>query len=159
MASDTFYLAEFNIARLKAPLDSPLVKEFADFLAPVNQFAEQSPGFVWRLTAPDGAASSYLPPVYDDALIVTNLSVWEDAASLKNFVYNTVHAYFLRSRKKWLEPLTDHQVVLWWVRPNVMPTLEDSMQKLAFLNQNGPTPAAFTLRQMFDASGFAMTDS
>ena len=57
MADDTFHLAQFNISRLKAPLDDPSLKEFVDFLDPVNAFAEQSPGFVWRLTAADGAAA------------------------------------------------------------------------------------------------------
>jgi hypothetical protein len=50
------HLAELNISRLKAPLDSPDMKEFVDFLDPVNSFAEQSPGFVWRLTSSDGQA-------------------------------------------------------------------------------------------------------
>ena len=52
MADDTFHLAQFNISRLKAPLDDPSLKEFVDFLDPVNAFAEQSPGFVWRLRPP-----------------------------------------------------------------------------------------------------------
>jgi hypothetical protein len=54
MTDAAFQLAEFNISRLKAPLDDPSMKEFVDFLDPVNTFAEQSPGFVWgspRLTA------------------------------------------------------------------------------------------------------------
>ena len=39
MADDTFHLAQFNISRLKAPLDDPSLKEFVDFLDPVNDFA------------------------------------------------------------------------------------------------------------------------
>src|SRR5688572_5200391 len=66
MADGMFHLAQFNISRLKAPLDDPSLKEFVDFLDPINAFAEQSPGFVWRLTAADGAAASYLPPSYGD---------------------------------------------------------------------------------------------
>src|SRR5687767_12832148 len=73
-----FHLAEFNISRLKAPLDNPSMKEFVDFLDPVNTFAGGSPGFVWRLAAGDGAASTYLPPSYDDPMVITNLTVWTD---------------------------------------------------------------------------------
>ena len=112
METNNFYIAEFNISRLKAPLDSPVMKEFVDFLDPVNRFAEQSPGYIWRLAAPDGMASSYLPPAYEDEMIVTNLTVWKDIDSLKNFVFQTVHTYFLRSRKKWFDHIADYQTVL-----------------------------------------------
>lgn len=116
MASSQFYLAEYNISRIKAPLDSPIMKEFVDFLEPVNRFAEQSPGFIWRLAADGGQASSYLSPAYEDEMIVTNLTVWQDIDSLKNFAYQTVHTCFLRSRKKWFEQFPSQQLVMWWQR-------------------------------------------
>jgi len=153
MKTDDFHIAEFNIARLKSPLDSPTMKEFVDFLDPVNRFAEQSPGFVWRLAAPEGMASSYLPPTYEDDMIVANLTVWKDLESLKNFVYQTVHAYFLRSRKKWFDQVADDQVVLWWVNPGQIPTVEEGKEKLRCLQENGPTPGAFTFHVLFDDQG------
>ena len=42
-------LAQVNIARLLAPLDSAQLKDFVDLLDPVNAAADASPGFVWRL--------------------------------------------------------------------------------------------------------------
>ena len=78
MEARRFHLAEFNISRLKALLDSPAKKEFVDFLGPENTFAEESPCYVWRLAAADGPASSCLPP----------------AESLRNFVCHTVHTHF-----------------------------------------------------------------
>ena len=152
-----FQLAQFNIARLSAPLDAPSMKEFVDFLAPVNRFAEESPGFVWRLTAPDGASSSYLPSPYEDAMIVPNMSVWTDIESLRSFVYQTVHAYFLKSRKKWFEKLTDTQVVLWWVPNGHLPTVEEGKQKLQQLLEHGPSPEAFTFQDAFDPAGNQLT--
>ena len=60
-----YQLAEINIAELKAPLDSPQLKDFVDNLDRMNALAEASPGFVWRLKG-DGnrrtAAVSPLPP-------------------------------------------------------------------------------------------------
>ena len=153
METDHYWIAEFNISRLKAPLDSPALKEFVDFLSPVNRFAEESPGYVWRLASADGQAASYLPPVYDDAMIVTNLTVWEDIESLKNFVYQTVHTYFLRSRKKWFEQVAENQVVLWWVRKGHIPSVEEAKEKLRCLQENGPTPEAFTFQKPFDSQG------
>jgi hypothetical protein len=153
METEPFWIAEFNISRLKAPLDSPEMKEFVDFLAPVNRFGEESPGFVWRLASPDGQASSYLPPVYEDTMIVTNLTVWEDIESLKSFVYQTVHTYFLRSRKKWFEQVAENQVVLWWVRRGHIPSVEEAKEKLRCLQENGPTLDAFTFQKAFDSQG------
>lgn len=157
MTTDQFWIAEFNVSRLKAPLVSPSMKEFVDFLTPVNRFAEESPGFVWRLTAPDGQAASYLPPVYEDAMIVTNLTVWEDIESLKNFVYQTVHAYFLRSRKKWFEQVVENQVVLWWIPRGSIPSVEDAKEKLRCLQENGIMPDAFTFQKVFDSQGKPLT--
>ena len=153
MEARRFHIAEFNISRLKAPLDSPIMKEFVDFLEPVNKFAEESPGYVWRLAAPDGQASSYLPPAYEDEMIVTNLTVLEDIESLRNFVYQTVHTYFLHSRKKWFEQAAGLQTVLWWIKKGHIPTVEEGKEKLRCLQENGPTPDAFTFQKSFDING------
>ncbi len=53
------YLAQLNIAKAKAPMEDPLLKEFVDNLEPINQLAEQSPGFIWRLQDESGAATSF----------------------------------------------------------------------------------------------------
>jgi hypothetical protein len=148
-----FVLAQFNITRLKAPLDAPETKEFADFLAPVNRFAEESPGFIWRLVGPDGESSSYLAPIYDDPMVVTNLSVWQDIDSLKNFVYQSVHVYFLRNRKKWLEQASSTPMVLWWVPRGHFPTAQEGKEKLRQLEELGPGPGAFTFQVSFDSEG------
>lgn len=71
MIDPAYHLAQFNISRLSAPLDDPRMKEFVDFLDPVNAFAEQSSGFVWRLTAAEGQAASYLPSPFADPKMIT----------------------------------------------------------------------------------------
>jgi hypothetical protein len=153
MADDTFHLAQFNISRLKAPLDDPSLKEFVDFLDPVNAFAEQSPGFVWRLTAADGAAASYLPSPYEDPMVITNLTVWTDLESLRVFAYETVHRYFLQSRRKWFDRPAGKQVVLWWIPAGQLPTLEEAKAKLRLLEERGPSVSAFTFHDAFDEAG------
>lgn len=148
-----FVLAQFNITRLKAPLDAPETKEFTDFLAPVNRFAEESPGFVWRFTGPEGLPSSYLESVYNDPMIVVNMSVWTDIDSLKEFVYKSVHVYFLRNRKKWLESASSTPMVLWWVPKGHIPTAQEGKEKLDQLEACGPTADAFTFQVAFDSNG------
>jgi hypothetical protein len=151
-----YHLAELNIALLRAPLDAPEIKEFVDFLDPVNAHAEQMPGFVWRLTAPDGQSSSYVESPFEDPLLITNMSVWTDLDSLRAFMYDTVHRYFLQNRRKWFERLERKPTVLWWVQAGHIPTLEEAVAQLNYLEQHGSTPSAFTLHEPFDPEGRPM---
>jgi hypothetical protein len=48
---DRCHLAEVNIARLRAPIDSQMLRPFVDALDRVHALAERTPGFVWRQTA------------------------------------------------------------------------------------------------------------
>ncbi len=153
MDTATFHIAEFNISRLKAPLDSPVLKEFVDFLDPVNAFAEQSPGFVWRLTSADGQAASYLPSPYEDAMMITNLTVWTDLESLRTFAYQTVHRSFLQSRRKWFSRFVGHPLVMWWVPAGHLPTLDEAKDKLHLLDERGSSDVAFTFQAPFDQRG------
>lgn len=47
-------LAQANVARLRAPLDDPSMRDFVAALDHVNHLAETSRGFVWRLTTEHG---------------------------------------------------------------------------------------------------------
>ncbi|HXN49958.1 MAG TPA: DUF3291 domain-containing protein, partial [Bryobacteraceae bacterium] len=76
-----YHMAQVNIARMRAPLDSPLMAGFVARLDEINALADRSPGFVWRLQTAAGNAT-YLRP-YDDDRILFNLSVWETPDALK----------------------------------------------------------------------------
>lgn len=43
-----FHLAQVNLARPLAPLDSPRLEPFIAELEPINARADVAPGFVWR---------------------------------------------------------------------------------------------------------------
>ena len=147
------HLAQINISRNKAPLDSVEMKEFTDFIAPVNKLGEDSPGFVWRLKdETSGASSSYMETPFEVEYIV-NMTVWEDIASLSNFVFGTVHSYFLKNRSKWFEKARDIQVVMWWIPVGHIPTLEEAKQKMDYINLHGATPTAFNYKNLFDERG------
>jgi hypothetical protein len=53
-----YLLAQVNIGRLLAPLDSGQVADFVAALEPVNAVADAAPGFVWRLQTEDGNATA-----------------------------------------------------------------------------------------------------
>ncbi|MCY7327210.1 MAG: DUF3291 domain-containing protein [Saprospiraceae bacterium] len=62
------HLAQLNIARMLAPLDSPVVAAFVANLDRINALAEAHEGFVWRLKDENDNATS-LRPFPDDMLI------------------------------------------------------------------------------------------
>ena len=69
------HLAQFNVARLRAPLTDPSMSEFVAGLDTINALADTSTGFVWRLTeGPNGDATTVRP--LDPDVIVT-MSVWD----------------------------------------------------------------------------------
>jgi len=142
-------LAQFNIARAVASLDSPELEEFVNALARINALADAAPGFVWRLagssdSAPAAAAAS-------DPRLLLNLSVWQSPDALFDYVYKSAHTEVMVRRRQWFEkPAQAHQV-LWWVPAPHRPTLEEAMERLEQLRQHGPSPVAFTFKQRFPA--------
>ena len=93
-------LAQVNVARMRGPIDAPVMREFADGFDPVNKLADAAPGFVWRLQT-----GGHAPLVEDgDGLWVVNVSLWRDYEALHDFVYRSPHAAFLRRRSRWFEP-------------------------------------------------------
>jgi uncharacterized protein DUF3291 len=90
------HLAQINIAKMRAPLTDPIMKGFVDQLIEVNQTAEKAPGFVWRLKSEQGDATSIR--VYEDELILVNMSVWESIESLRDFTYRSHHVSAFRDR-------------------------------------------------------------
>src|SRR5512145_1642184 len=94
-----YHLAQINIARMLAPIDDPIMVDFVAQLPPINALAEASPGFVWRLQSESGDATSI--KVYDDDMIIINLTVWESVEALRQYVYKSAHNSVLRDRKRW----------------------------------------------------------
>jgi hypothetical protein len=145
-----FNLAQINIAKMLAPIDSPVMAEFVANLATINSLAEGSPGFVWRLKDDENNATSIRP--YDDDFIIINMSVWKNVEVLHNFAYGSMHAEIFKQRKKWFEKMSDMHMALWYVPEGYAPTAQDGVDRLNYLRDNGETPFAFTFRSKFSAA-------
>lgn len=143
-----WHLAQINIGRLNYPVDDPRTAEFMDNLDPINALAEQSPGFVWRLQDDSGNATAIR--AFDDETILPNLTVWDSIDSLKNYVFKTDHALFLRRRREWFEAMDDLPVLtMWWIPAGQVPTLVEAKERIDHLAANGPTPHAFSFHPVF----------
>ena len=145
-----YELAQLNIATTKAPLDSPLMAEFVANLDRINALAEASPGFVWRLKGEGNDATS-LRPLGDD--VIVNMSVWQNAQALHNYVYRTAHLEVMKKRKAWFEAMREAYVVLWWVPAGHRPDVGEALSRLETLRRLGPTNMAFTFKQPFPPPG------
>ena len=145
------HLAEFNIARIKYPLDDPRMRDFVDNVDRVNKLADNLPGFVWRLQDESGHAMGMR--VYDDQAILPNLTVWENVEALERFVFKTVHSRFYGRREEWFEPLKV-PLVMWWVAPGARPTLEEGVARLDRLKAQGPSEHAFGWESLPEAQSW-----
>ena len=152
---DGYQLAQINVGRLRAPVDSPVVAEFMAALDPINALAEASTGFVWRFQTEDGNATAVRP--YDDDSILVNLSVWTSVEALAGFVYQSHHASYLRRRREWFERMTDVVTALWWVPSGHVPAIEEGIERLDHLRAHGPTATAFTFRERHPAPDLSVS--
>ncbi len=140
------HLAELNVGKFRYPTTDARMAGFMQNLDLVNRLAERSPGFVWRLKDETNNATNFR--VGDD--IAVNLSVWEDAKSLENFVFNTIHAKFYRKKENWFEVSEQTHLVFWYVEPGQLPTLDEAWSRLIDLQNNGPSERAFGWAEIMD---------
>ena len=140
-------LAQLNIARMLAPLDSDLMKDFSDNLDPINALAEDSKGFVWRYKEEDNNATSVT--IFDDDYWLINMSVWESIKDLSDFVYKSGHVEFFRRRREWFELAKEMTTVMWYIEENQFPTVEEAVERLLYLRSNKESPYAFSFRKQF----------
>jgi hypothetical protein len=145
----TFHLAQCNIVKLKAPLDSPIVAGFVAALEPINALADSAPGFVWRLKTDDGDATSIR--VFADDQILLNMSVWESMEALSNYVYRSGHKDVLRQRRQWADRFEGVQAAMWWIRAGTVPEPSEAVARMDHLSRVGPSAYAFTFRTIFAA--------
>ena len=149
-----YTLAQVNVGRLTAPLDSQQLAAFVEALDPVNAAADAAPGFVWRLQSDDGNATSILAFEWDagdSAGVIVNLSVWTSAEALEDFVYSPLHRQILRRRREFFVPMAEAYTALWWIPAGTIPTTSDAEERIRHLRAHGPSPFAFTLRHRFPA--------
>jgi hypothetical protein len=142
-----FQLAQINIAKARGPMDDAVMKEFSDNLDPINQIAESSPGFIWRLKDESGNATDIQS--YDDQDIIINISVWECMEALKNFMFKTHHIDFLKRKKEWFYPMSEVTYALWWVPLGHQPNIDEAKSRLLHLQQHGESPQAFSFKNTF----------
>lgn len=138
-------------------MDSDLLAGFRDLLDPVNALADGSPGFIWRLQTDEGNATSLR--IFEDSSDpasdqLVNMSVWESADALWDFVYSGDHHAVMRRRREWFERMAELFVCVWWIPAGHLPQIPEAEERLTVLREHGPTSHSFTFKQRFEAPSF-----
>jgi hypothetical protein len=143
-----YHLAQLNIARMTGiDINDPIMADFVAQLDTVNQLAESSEGFVWRLKDDDGNATNFNP--FNDVQVIVNMSVWENLETLERFVFNGHHLEVMRRRREWFQRFGKAYMVLWWIPEGHKPTIEEANERLSHLQEQGATAYAFDYRSKF----------
>jgi hypothetical protein len=146
------HLAELNIGKFRYPTSDPRMSDFMNNLDRVNAIAERAPGFVWRLKGDNNNATDFR--VGDDMAV--NLSIWEDAKSLENFVFKTVHVQFYKRKAEWFPLMDTPHMVFWWVEEGHKPSLDEAYARLQHYEKNGATEFAFGWAEVMDIEKMKM---
>jgi heme-degrading monooxygenase HmoA len=139
--SGEWHLAQYNVAKLVAPLDDPRVADFVASLQRVNTLGDHAPGFVWRPQSATGDSTGVR--VGDDPLVVVNFTVWESVEALFEYTYHSEHVEVFRRRREWFEHDGQPYLATWWAPAGRVPTVTE--ERLA----HGPMPTPST-----SSSGF-----
>lgn len=147
-----YELAQVNVARLLAPIDSSLLKPFVDALDEVNAEGDRAPGFVWRLQSESGNATDvegFGWDVADSHGVIVNLTTWTSTQALSDFVFGGRHLEIMRRRREWFQPVAEATTALWWLAAGIRPTVTEAEERVRHLRPHGPTEYAFTIRRQF----------
>lgn len=141
-----WHLAQINIAKLKAPIDDPLLAVFVANLDRVNRAADMADGFVWRQPDDTNSATGFqnFGPNH-----IINMSVWQDVRSLRRYVASEPHRSIMMQKQTWFHLMDSPHLALWWVPAGHLPTHEEADARLQLLADQGAHAQAFTFSKVF----------
>jgi hypothetical protein len=142
-----FHLAQVNVAQAKAEMDTDTMVGFVSRLEEINALADTAQGFVWRLQSDEGDSTSIR--VFEEPLLLVNMSVWSTMEDLKTFVYKSFHVELIRDREAWFDKMRAAHQALWWVPVGHIPTTQEAQEKLEYIREHGPSQEAFTFGKYF----------
>jgi hypothetical protein len=131
-------------------IDDDVMAGFVARLEPLNEVADTSAGFVWRYQTDAGDATEV--QVFDEEMILFNMSVWESLEALEEYVYRSNHVEALQKKAEWFERPTRAPLVLWWVEAGHIPSVEEAKERFDILWRDGPSAAAFSFKERFEPS-------
>jgi len=158
----TARIAFFTLGVMRQPVGHAAVQGFVDRIAGVYAAMDGSAGFFARSqrnieTWEHSWGPMLLPRCAPAGLkfdrAIMTLSVWRDLKSVSAFAYRGAHGEALSKRAEWFETGPWPGYAAWWIAADHQPDWAEAVQRLDRLHEGGPSPAAFTFRQAYDADG------
>ena len=147
------HLAQLNVGRLVVPTGDPRVAEFMAALDRVDGLGRRMPGFVWMMEGSGAPGTGNTEAkVGGDPQAIVNLTVWEGAAELERFVWDTVHARLSERRHEWFEVMGAMHLVTWWVPAGHRRSPDEVLDRLDHLRAHGDGDRAFGWAHLSEAS-------
>jgi len=143
-----YYIAQANYARWNDEVSSELMEEFSNQSVKIHKLAETSKGFIWRSS--DDEHQALIDELFGINNVVFNMTVWESIDDLKEFTYKKLHSEAMKRKGKWFKKLPETTLVLWWVKNDCMPAVDEAKLKLNLIGEFGPTSEAFSFSKPFN---------
>ena len=164
------YLNVVNFAQTTGILGTPTMHGFEMLTPAVYRQSIRTPGYIAHAEPADdrdylsffyrdwGRWGSFTVPHYyeggvdaGEVVEASALSVWQDIASLRAFVYEGLHARAMSKKVRWFAPMEFPGYALWW-SPR-FPTWKEGAEKLELIHRIGTSPEAFTFASLHDEHG------
>jgi len=142
-----FHIAQVNVAQAKAGMDSEVMQGFVSRLGEINALADGADGFIWRLKEEGGSATAIR--VFDDPLLLINMSVWANLDALKHYVYKSLHVELIKDREVWFNKMGESHQALWWIPAGHIPSIEEAQKQLEYIRKHGPSAQAFAFAKPY----------
>lgn len=146
-------IAQINIAKMKGEKESPVMIDFVNNLERINSLADKSDGFVWRLIEEESYAANI--NFFADEYLLVNMSVWEDLDCLHNFTYQSLHREIFKRKQEWFNKMEKMHMAIWFLEGESYPTVNEGRTRLEYIQNNGPTPYAFSFKNSFKETDLA----
>jgi len=134
-------IAQMNWGRMKFDLGNPRLREFENSLEEVYTLAEQSTGFVWRISDEEIAAE--LKECGFDGRTSATVSVWKSYGDLHRYTFESLHGKYLDRRREWFEQVEGPRLVIWNVTADARPSFAEALMRLEHLKTHGASSFAF----------------
>jgi len=159
----SFVLAVYTFNQFIAPYQSDAIKGFRDAEPHAFHALEQAKGFIARsgYDGDEGPASwgdQVFPKCWEnangDGWAPSTLSLWQTPEALMAATYHGRHGDAYRQGHIWhLRRPGIPEYVLWWVEAGHQPDWREAVERFEDLMDNGPSPRAFSFKQLFAPDG------
>lgn len=142
------YLAQINVAEALDDMESETMADFVNNTDRINALADASPGFIWRFEE-DPENPSDRAALLGSNLFLVNMSVWNDRERLFQYVYESGHKEIFRRKKEWFHSMPKMHMALWYIDEGHIPSVEEGLARLKYLQTHGESAFAFSFRSKF----------